>query len=236
MSSLRTLFLDGAGVVLETTPWLERFTRAAEMLSLHAELSDVLRASEIVRDRHQHHWSRVMSPSEEELLQLERYVIVLEELGIPDPGGSLKTQLHEACFWLNHTRLFPEVREVLRALAKRGVHIGLISNAPPSMNTALEKLGIAAFFQTVVTSNSVGLFKPDPAIYRLALRRSGASPPSTMFVDDQEQHALGACNIGMWGVLMDRSGSQTGATCTRVRDLHEVNELLSQQRTGEVDP
>lgn len=235
MSSLRTLFVDGAGVILETTPWLERFMRAAEMLKLNAELSDVVRASEIVRDRHRHYWSGVMSLSEEESLQFERYVIVLKELGIPDPDGSLKTQLHEACFWLNHTRLFPEVRQVLSALTNQGVHIGLISNAPPSMKTALENLGIASFFQTMTISSSVGLLKPDPAIYHLALGKSDTSPASAVFVDDQEQNALGACSIGMWGGLMDRSGSQASTKCTRVRNMHEVTELLSQRCPGEED-
>ncbi|MGQ0549050.1 MAG: HAD family hydrolase [Armatimonadota bacterium] len=78
--------------------------------------------------------------------------------------------------------------------------------------------------------------RKDLAIYQLALEKSGASPERAVFVDDQERHVLAASGIGLWGILMDRSGFQADTKCTRVRNLLEVRNLVGQRRPDWVDP
>lgn len=48
-----------------------------------------------------------------------------------------------------------------------------------------------------VASCQVGLRKPDPAIFRLALRQANAEPASTVYVDDVEEHVQSARRLGM---------------------------------------
>ncbi|MBL7183721.1 MAG: HAD-IA family hydrolase, partial [Anaerolineae bacterium] len=43
----------------------------------------------------------------------------------------------------------------------------------------------------------VGLAKPDPAIYQLALERLGTAPEATVFVDDYEPNVAAAAELGI---------------------------------------
>jgi HAD superfamily hydrolase (TIGR01509 family) len=55
-------------------------------------------------------------------------------------------------------------------------------------------------FDEVVLSAAVGLAKPDPAIYKLALQRLGTAPETTVFVDDYEPNVAAAVEQGIQGV------------------------------------
>jgi len=48
-----------------------------------------------------------------------------------------------------------------------------------------------------VISALVGLAKPDPAIFRLALKRLGTAPEATVFVDDYEPNVASAAALGI---------------------------------------
>jgi 2-haloacid dehalogenase len=48
-----------------------------------------------------------------------------------------------------------------------------------------------------VVSGEVGLIKPDPAIYHLALDRFGLDPADCLFIDDTEPNVLGARAVGL---------------------------------------
>jgi 2-haloacid dehalogenase len=52
-------------------------------------------------------------------------------------------------------------------------------------------------FRDIVVSGEVGLLKPDPAIYYLALRRFGLKPAEALFVDDRQINVDGAEGVGM---------------------------------------
>lgn len=52
-------------------------------------------------------------------------------------------------------------------------------------------------FDQFVVSYEVGVMKPDPRIYREALRRSGLPASACVFVDDREANVLGAARAGI---------------------------------------
>ena len=54
-------------------------------------------------------------------------------------------------------------------------------------------------FRDVLVSGEVGLIKPDPAIYRLALERFGLCAESVLFIDDRGDNVAGAEAVGMRG-------------------------------------
>lgn len=54
-----------------------------------------------------------------------------------------------------------------------------------------------AMFQDIVVSGEVKLLKPDPAIYRLALRQFGVAPEQAIFIDDRAVNVAGAQAVGM---------------------------------------
>jgi putative hydrolase of the HAD superfamily len=75
---------------------------------------------------------------------------------------------------------------------------GLLSNASDVLPRLLrERYGLDGLFDVKVVSALVGLAKPDPAIYRLALERLGTVPEATVFVDDYEPNVAAAAELGI---------------------------------------
>lgn len=58
-------------------------------------------------------------------------------------------------------------------------------------------------FDDIVDSHEVGLRKPDPAIYHLALERLGATAERTAFCDDIAANVDAAGRLGIHGVLVE---------------------------------
>lgn len=56
-------------------------------------------------------------------------------------------------------------------------------------------------FQDVLVSGEVGLIKPDPAIYHLALKRFGLAAEQALFVDDRQDNVDAAAALGIGGHL-----------------------------------
>ena len=79
---------------------------------------------------------------------------------------------------------------------------GLLSNASDAVTPAFiaERYGLGGLFDVQIVSALVGLAKPDPAIYRLALERLGAAPEATIFVDDYPPNVAAAAALGIQAV------------------------------------
>jgi putative hydrolase of the HAD superfamily len=81
----------------------------------------------------------------------------------------------------------PDARLVVAELARRGYHLGLISNTTSTraVPRGLEEYGLAEYFDTVILSCVFGRRKPDPAIFWEATRRLDVSPSQSAYVGDQ---------------------------------------------------
>jgi epoxide hydrolase-like predicted phosphatase len=86
----------------------------------------------------------------------------------------------------------------------RGLHparrTGLISNAWSGLRTWIVRQGIDNAFDHMVISAEVGVMKPDPGIYHLALEKLGVTAPEAVFVDDFIENVEGARALGMQAV------------------------------------
>lgn len=99
----------------------------------------------------------------------------------------------EAGVW----ELYPEVNRVLEELQGR-CQLAVISNFDGRLRVILEHLAVSKFFSHVFLSSELGADKPDPEIYRRALRLSGAAPNETLHVgDDPERDWKGATAAGL---------------------------------------
>lgn len=75
---------------------------------------------------------------------------------------------------------------------------GLLSNASDVLPRLIrERYGLDGLFDVEVISALVGLAKPNPAIYQLALERLGTAPEATVFVDDYEPNVASAAALGI---------------------------------------
>jgi epoxide hydrolase-like predicted phosphatase len=94
----------------------------------------------------------------------------------------------------------PHMVELVRRLRGR-YRTGLLSNASDALPRALrERYDLDGLFDVVLVSATVGLTKPDPAIYRLALERLGSAPGATVFVDDYEPNVDAAAVLGIQAI------------------------------------
>lgn len=94
-------------------------------------------------------------------------------------------------------------------------NVGLLSNAHDCLRADLRLLGVDHLFAEVVCSAEVGLAKPDPAIYRLAVETFGVEPAACLFVDDRPENVEAAREVGM------RAHTFTdAASCSAFLDTH----------------
>lgn len=90
-----------------------------------------------------------------------------------------------------------ESRIVLERLRPR-VALGVISNFYGNVDRILEEAGMAALFSAIIDSNRVGVSKPAPEIFALAVQRIGCAPSEALYVGDSfEKDVLGARAAGL---------------------------------------
>lgn len=97
-------------------------------------------------------------------------------------------------------------------------HTGLISNAWSGLRSVLEKEKLIDVFDTVIISAEVGMTKPEPGIFRLALEQAKVKAEEAVFVDDVQVNIDGCQEVGMRGVLFD----DPHKAMERLKELLEV--------------
>ncbi|HEY2569481.1 MAG TPA: HAD-IA family hydrolase [Candidatus Udaeobacter sp.] len=80
-------------------------------------------------------------------------------------------------------KLYPEVPAVLQQLQPR-FQLAVISNFDGRLRLILQHLGISKFFTHIFISSEIGADKPDPEIFRRALRIVGLKPSEALHVGD----------------------------------------------------
>ncbi|HLL75497.1 MAG TPA: HAD family hydrolase [Pyrinomonadaceae bacterium] len=127
--------------------------------------------------------------------------------------------LHEERhLWCGIDRDAPRVLDAIHAA---GLRTAAISNTEDGRLEELMRLvGLADRFDFILDSFVVGLRKPDPAIFRLALERLGLDPREAVYVGDSYGHdALPALALGLGAVLVDPLDLHPESICPRVRSL-----------------
>jgi putative hydrolase of the HAD superfamily len=132
------------------------------------------------------------------------------------------------------TREIPGARDALRAIAATGVKVAIVSNADGTVEQQLLDDGICQVgpgrgvkVDAVLDSTVVGVAKPDPAIFHLALTRLGVEPDRAIHVGDMPAaDVAGARAAGVRPVLVDPYGHHGHLDCDRVASLAEVPALL----------
>ena len=123
----------------------------------------------------------------------------------------------------------PGAVETIAALRERGLKTGLITVCSEDVVSLWEETDFHGLFDAEVFSAAVGLRKPDPRIYRVALEQLGVEAEDAMFVGDGANDELaGAERLGMTAVGVE---SPTGELPddwggARIRELPELLKLV----------
>jgi len=106
-------------------------------------------------------------------------------------------------------RIDPAVIAAVRALRGR-YKVALLTNAWPGADEVIwekHRLDVHAEFDVYVNSADVGLRKPDPAIYELALERLDVEPQQAVFLDDSLRNVEGARKMGIHAIHVTERAS-----------------------------
>lgn len=106
----------------------------------------------------------------------------------------------EAGVW----KLYPEVLDVLKQLQER-CQLAVISNFDGRLRFILQNLGISKYFAHVFISSELGADKPDPEIFRRALKQMRLNANEVLHVgDDPERDWKAAKRAGLLVFQLDR--------------------------------
>lgn len=128
------------------------------------------------------------------------------------------------------SRVLPETHPYLEKLRSQGYFLGVISNSIGTMEEQLARLGLTRHFDTVLDSAVVGVEKPHPEIFTIALNRAKVQASEAIFVGDTHATDIGGAQLaGLRGVLIDRVGAYPQAACPRITSLPELESLIGQR-------
>ncbi len=100
------------------------------------------------------------------------------------------------------------VAEAIEALRRNGIRVAVVSNSDGSVTESLARAGLADLFEFVIDSHEVGVSKPNPQIFEVALERMGLGPSEAWYVGDSVFHDVnGALAASMArAILVDPYG------------------------------
>lgn len=163
---------------------------------------------------------------------IKRECEFIRELGIQEHAEQIAWELLQSGHFLfaaNSGRLYSDVVPTLQHLRDAGFKLAVVSNWESPLDPLAERLGIADYFDAVVASHDVRVRseKPDPHIFNYALAAVGTLTEEVVHVGDTyEADIVGAQNVGIRPILLDRDGTQAGRWGETIQSLNELPELL----------
>jgi putative hydrolase of the HAD superfamily len=131
------------------------------------------------------------------------------------------------------TALEPEALEALVLAREAGLRTAVISNSNGTVAAILTELGLAQRLDFIIDSSEVGVEKPDPRIFQIALERAGLRPGEAAYVGDLYRvDVLGARAAGLQAVLMDPGGCWPPRDCPTARTARDAVRILLGRPAG----
>jgi putative hydrolase of the HAD superfamily len=225
----RALLLDALGTLVELQPPAPALrTELARRFGVQVELDEAARALRAEISYYRAHLQQARdAPS---LAALRRRCAEVLRDALP-PSARLHTvsidALTPALLAALRFRAYDDARPALLAARARGRRIVVVSNWDVSLEGVLERVGLAALIDGVVTSAVIGARKPAPAIFEAALRIADVRPDHALHVGDSlEEDIDGARAAGLRAVLLRRDGDAGVPGVPAIASLSELDSLL----------
>jgi putative hydrolase of the HAD superfamily len=225
---LETVFLDAGGVLIH--PNWERVAAAAARAGITVGGAALRRAE--ARAKHGIDAPAHVASTDDVSRGRRMYALAFERAGSPLSSAQLDAVCAE--IEAEHARrnlwdvVLDEAAPALRRLREAGLRLVVVSNSNGTVGRLLEDVGLAEHFACVIDSTLVGVEKPDPRIFRIALERAGARAESTVHVGDlYEVDVVGARSAGLEAILVDPEGLYADRECRRVSSIAALAEALT---------
>lgn len=190
---------------------------------------DIDRLTVLWRDKQlQYTWLRAAQGRHADFWQVtgDALDFSLETLGIKGPG--LRERLMALYLTLDP---FPEVPEVLRRLRSAGMRTAILSNGSPKMlDSVVEAAKLGTLLDAILSVEEVGVYKPHPKVYQLAVDRLGVPASAISFQSSNAWDAYAASAFGMRVVWCNRYRQRSerlpGAPNLEIQSLAELPTLI----------
>lgn len=91
----------------------------------------------------------------------------------------------------------------------------------------MEKSGVLQYFNQIITSEAVGVKKPDPKVFEFSLQKASASKKESIMIGDNlEADIMGAINFGIEAIYCNFEGEKVPINIKTVSSLLEIKEYL----------
>ncbi|EFI53072.1 haloacid dehalogenase type II [Afipia sp. 1NLS2] len=199
LEGIRACVFDAYGTLFD-------FTSAA------ASCSDLLgdkldRLNTLWRDKQlQYTWLRSIQGRHADFWQVtgDALDFALDALAINNPD--LRPRLMDIYRTLD---AFPEVPATLERLQRAGLKIAILSNGSPAMlEAAVQHARISHLIDAVLSVEEVGIYKPHPKVYQLAVDRLALEPTAIAFQSSNAWDAYAASAFGMRVVWCNRNAQR----------------------------
>jgi 2-haloacid dehalogenase len=221
LSGIRACVFDAYGTLFDYA------SAAARCRDVLGDRLDPLTA--LWRDKQlQYTWLRALQSRHADFWQVtgDALDFALETLGLDNP--ELRARLMNLYRTLD---VFPEVPAMLQRLKAVGLKTAILSNGSPDMlEAAVNKAGIGDLLDAVLSVESVGVYKPHPKVYQLAVDRLAIPARAILFQSSNAWDAHAASAFGMRVVWCNRYGQRPerlpGKPDHEIASLAELPELV----------
>jgi len=197
LSGARAAVFDAYGTLLD---FASAAGQAQDILGDRWQvLSDLWRQKQL-----QYSWLRTLMGKHADFWQVtgEALDYALEQHRLADPA--LRSRLMDAYARLD---AYPDVAPTLIALRQRGLKLAVLSNGSPRMLAqAMRSARLDGLVDRILSVEEVRVYKPDPAVYRMACDRLGVWPAEIAFVSSNGWDAWGAKAFGLQVAWCNRAG------------------------------
>jgi HAD superfamily hydrolase (TIGR01509 family) len=211
---IKAIFFDAAGILYVRSSPTESFAR--QLLQEHGFNPDISTEQQeglmLIRTKansggvsHEYYWDQYLAvrgvSSLEQRKDISRQIITFS----------------------NDVQAVPGARDALQALKQNGVVLGIITDTMYPMEWKMARLrraGVADLIEIVACSTDLGAHKPDPAVYRFAIQKTGHSAKQSAFVGHLGIELEGARAAGMLTIAINQDpGTTADYYCESLKDI-----------------
>lgn len=199
VANIRACVFDAYGTLFDVHSAVGRYR--ADLGEKADMVSSVWRVKQL-----EYTWLRSLMKRHADFWQVtaEALDYALDSCGIAPTA--LRDRLLEAYL---HLDCYPEVPAALEALKRQGLGRVILSNgAPPMLGAAVTSSGLEGLIERIFSVEEVGIFKPDPRVYRLAVEGLGLEPREIAFLSSNSWDIAGAASFGLRAIWVNRFGQK----------------------------
>ncbi len=225
------LFDFGGTLDSDGLHWLDRFYRIYEQAGLTQVPKTKIKEAFYLADEALEADSSINTAGFRRMM--ERHVrLQFDHLGLMDP---VKEAEIAAAFYRPSEKVLHRNRLILERLHQEGLRMGVVSNFYGNVEALCMEAGMKPYLKVILDSIIVGMKKPDPKLFQMAIDQLGVPPSEIVFVGDSfERDILPAKALGMMTFWMAGDKARVPPDPSKVDgilySLEDLGSLLSKFR------